>query len=116
MKNKLAYLVALLLATGCSTDETYDNGTEGLVPMRFTGGIEVQTRAHTGMDAQYPAGRSVAFYVYNATTSAQLYGNNPLTTDGSGGFTGGEPMYFPKTDDNVIIYACLLYTSDAADD
>ena len=105
MKNKLAYLVALLLATGCSTDETYDNGTEGLVPMRFTGGIEVQTRAHTGMDAQYPAGRSVAFYVYNATTSAQLYGNNPLTTDGSGGFTGGEPMYFPKTDDNVIIYA-----------
>ena len=114
MKSKLTYMAALLLAAGCSDIETYDDGTTGLVPIRLTSGIEVQTRAHTGLDTQYPAGRGVAFWVDNADASAQLYGNNLLTTDGRGGFTGGAPMYFPRTDDRVDIYA--LHTNGALDE
>ncbi len=94
---------ALLLA-GCSADEPYDGQAEGeLVPIRLTSGIEVQSRAHTGMDEQLPAGRGVAFWVDDVATSTQLYGNNTLTTDGSGGFTG-RTMYFPRNGNRVNVY------------
>lgn len=90
-----------VLFTGCSKDKGSDN-----CKINLTSGIEAatETRAHDGLNTQFPAGRSVAFYVDNAATSAQLYGNNVMTTDGVGGFTGGTDMYFPVSD-NVSIYA-----------
>ncbi len=105
MTKTLKYIAAALLVTGCTADDLTENRPEEvLVPICFSSGLEVQTRAHTGMDAQLPQGQSVAFYVDNATTSVQLYGNNVLTTNSTDGFTGGSPMYFPATD-NVDIYA-----------
>ena len=104
MKKHFLYISALLLLAGCSADEITDNGTDGLVPIRLRSGIEVQTRAHTGLDAQFPAGRGVAFWVDNAANSAPMYGNNVLTSDGNDGFTGGVQMYFPQTG-AVDIYA-----------
>ena len=98
-------MAALLLLAGCAKDNPQEDGTDGQTPIRLTSGIEVQSRAHTGMDAQFPAGRGVAFWVDNASTVAQLYGNNILTSDGSNGFTGGTSMFYPTSGDNVDIYA-----------
>lgn len=106
MKKLLIYMVAALLLGGCSADEPYDGQADsGLTPIRLSSGLEVQSRAHAGMDAELPAGRSVAFWVDNASTSAQIYGNNVLAADGSNGFTGGDAMYFPGGGGNVDIYA-----------
>lgn len=111
MKKQALFAATLLLLAGCSADPMTDDAPDGRVPIRLTGGIEVQTRAHTDMDAQFPAGRNVAFWVDNAATGEQLYGNNVLRSDGSDGFTGGEPMFFPQEEDAVDIYA--LHTNAA---
>ncbi len=99
----LAVAATLLFLAGCGSDK--NSPDESPTPMRIASNIEPSTRVFDGMNTQFPAGRGVAFYVDNAATSAQLYGNNVLTADGAGNFTGGEAMYFPITGDNINIYA-----------
>lgn len=105
MKKQISILAVAAIAmifTGCNKD----NGENDVqTPISFTSGISTLTRAHAGLNTQFPTGRSVAFYVDNAGTSTQLYGNNVLTTNGTGGFTGGTDMFFPQTDDQISIYA-----------
>lgn len=46
---------ALLLLVGFAAEDIPERETNGLVPIRLSSGLEVQSRAHTGMDAQFPA-------------------------------------------------------------
>lgn len=94
---------ALILA-GCSNDE---NGMDnGLVELRLTSGVTVQTRAYPTQSNTISNGEKVSVWVDDAgTTTSPLYKAVELTADGSDGFTGGEPMYFPKTGNNIDIYA-----------
>ena len=108
MKTKVflfAAMTATVMMTSCNNDdEVIDNNAP--VEIRLSSGITAQTRAtFPATDTQIANGRAVAIYVDDATTTGNLYGNNVLTANGSGGFTGGTAMYFPQTGNNVDIYA-----------
>lgn len=95
---------ALILA-GCSNDE---NGMDNdLVELRLTSGVTAQTRANADTQSTTISnGEVVSVWVDDAgTTTSPLYKAVQLTADGSDGFTGGEPMYFPKTGNKIDIYA-----------
>lgn len=99
-------IAALALAfTGCSKDNNNTDTWNGEI--RLSSGVTVQqTRAFTSMNTQLPNGQTVAVYVDKATTPvSQIYGNNVLTADGSGGFAGVTTMYFPEDKSAVDIYA-----------
>ena len=108
MKTKVFLFAALAAATVSMTscnndDEVMDNSP---VEIRLSSGITAQTRAaFPQTDEQIADGRTVSVYVDDAMATTQLYGNNVLTANGAGGFTGGTPMYFPQTGNNVDIYA-----------
>ena len=93
----------VLLLAGCGSDKKSPD--ESRTPVRIASDIEPTSRAFDGMNTQFRAGRAIAFWVDNAATSARLYGNNSLTADGKGGFTGGVPMYFPTTGERIDLYA-----------
>lgn len=95
---------ALILA-GCSNDE---NGMDnGLVELRLTSGVTAQTRAYPTQSNTISNGEVVSVWVDDAetTTTSHLYKAVQLTADGSNNFTGDERMYFPKTGNNIDIYA-----------
>lgn len=94
---------ALILA-GCSNDE---NGMDnGLVELRLTSGVTVQTRAYPTQSNTISNGEKVSVWVDDAgTTTSPLYKAVELTADGNNGFTGDETMYFPETGNNINIYA-----------
>lgn len=98
---------ALILA-GCSNDE---NGMDNdLVELRLTSGVTAQTRANADTQSTTISNSEVvSVWVDDAgtagTTTSPLYKAVQLTADGSDGFTGGEPMYFPKTGNKIDIYA-----------
>jgi hypothetical protein len=95
---------ALLLPAASCID---GDGTDGCrVELRLSSGVAVQTRADfSAADAQIPGGQRIAVYVDDAGDGSPLYGNNVLTADGHGGFSGGTPMYFPDNGHGVNIYA-----------
>jgi hypothetical protein len=98
--------IVLSLATSCISDNGEPDVIDSQVELRLSSDIEVQTRAaFTGADTQIPSGRIVIVFVDDAGDSSPLYDNNELTADGSGGFTNGIPMFFPKNGHNVNIYA-----------
>jgi len=99
-----AALAATVSMTSCNNDdETIDNTP---VEIRLSSGITAQTRAaFSDTDKQIIAGRTVSVYVDDAKPpTTPLYGNNELTANGGGGFTG-TAMYFPQTGNAVDIYA-----------
>lgn len=105
MKNKLIYMAALLLMAGCTADEMPDKGTDSLVPIRFSAGLEVQTRASfpDTDSGHFPAGSEVAVHIRTADRTP-LYPRNVMTAGGDGELTGSAPMYYPRTG-NVDIFA-----------
>lgn len=96
-------VVAIALAS-CNKEERGDTeNPHGEI--RLSSGVTVQPRASFQMDTQIASGQQVTVYVEKATFGPQLYGHNVLTANGSGGFTGGETMYFPSDKSNVDIFA-----------
>lgn len=110
MKNYkyLAIAAAATVLAACSNDENMPgNDPDSPVELRLTSGINVLSRAYTPtQETQIASGQTVSVWVNDATaTTSWLYEANQLTADGSGGFTGGDAMYFPQTGSNVNIYA-----------
>ena len=107
MKSKIFLCVALVTIwlTSCKNDEKVTDDAD-LTEIYLSSGISAQTRASfPATDKQIAAGETVTVYVDDATFLTQLYGNNKLIADGYGGLKGGIPMFFPKTGNNVDIYA-----------
>lgn len=106
---KLFQLFTLLLAatTILASCDNSDNGIDtGRVELRVSTGISPQTRAaFDTADTQIASGENISVYVDDAGSVSQLYGNNILTADGNGTFSGGTAMYFPQTRNAVDIYA-----------
>ena len=101
----IGFLATALALSGCSKEGDIADSNSGS-EIRLTSGVQVQSRAGTAPDTQIANGERVAVYVDEATSpAAQLYGNNVLTADGNGGFSGGTSMYFPASGKNVDIYA-----------
>ena len=81
--------------------------------MRFTSGIDVQTRSSHGLDTQLKDGETVHLWIDDSKSRQQtidqenLYENILLTKEGgaAGTLSGSTPMYFPLTGNNVNIYA-----------
>ena len=97
--------IAGLALSGCSKEGDMADNNPGS-EIRLTSSVQVQSRAGTAPDTQIANGEKVAVYVDEAASSAtQLYGNNVLTADGNGGFSGGTAMYFPASGNKVNIYA-----------
>jgi hypothetical protein len=91
-----------------SCDRAADRPDEATsTELRLSSGVELETEsraAFTSADVQIRGGESVAVWV-DEIGGAQLYGNNILTADGSGGLSGGARMFFPENGQNVDIYA-----------
>lgn len=104
MKKQLILAAAALFFVACSNDESL-NPNDGPVEIRLSSGIEVQTRAMHNLDTQLGDGERVHVWVDDATTNAALYENNVLEKGNGGTLSGGTPMYFPQTGNNVDIYA-----------
>ena len=95
--------IAAFALSGCSKEGDMADNNPGS-EIRLTSSVQVQSRAGTAPDTQIANGEKVAVYVDEAAAT-QLYGNNVLTADGDGGFSGGTAMYFPASGNNVDIYA-----------
>jgi len=103
-------LTAAILFAACNKDDNNggDNpaGNNQQTELRLSSGITMhRAKGFSAADTQIPAGEKIHVWVDQATTGAQMYGNNVLTADGSGGLSGGDQMYFPLTGDDVNIYA-----------
>lgn len=106
MKKHLFFAAALLSLAACNNEE-FTPADDPNTPMeiRMSSGIDVQTRATHNLDTQLGNGEKVHVWVDDAGTNQELYQNNELTADGTGGFTGGTAMFFPQTGNAVDIYA-----------
>lgn len=97
--------IAAFALSGCSKEGDMADNNPGS-EIRLTSSVQVQSRAGTAPDTQITNGEKVAVYVDEAASPAtQLYGNNVLTADGNGRFSGGTAMYFPASGNKVDIYA-----------
>lgn len=101
MKTKafLTLTATALILGACSND----NVVNELTPLALSSNVEVQTKADV-QDSQIRSGEIAYAWVDN-TSNAALYNCNPLTANGSGGFTATTSMFFPQTGGNVNIYA-----------
>lgn len=104
MKNYILLAAAALMLGACGNDENLDNPNSP-VELRLTSGLEVQTRNSHNLDQLLKNGEPVHVWVDDATTDKELHPNNVLTAGDQGALTGGDPMYFPETGNNVDIYA-----------
>ena len=99
----MAAIVLLPAMTSCDSIiiETEDEQTE----LRFTSGIESLSRAaYTATDTLITNGDSIFVYVDSASTARPLYEKIKLTSNGNGGLSGVNLMYWPVTG-NLDIYA-----------
>ena len=106
-----AFCTAMLLPAGCSNDsETNAPDSNGRVPLKVTGSINVQTRAH---DAQWDKDDQIGIYMYAAgtTTIAEDVTNIPYRkTDTGNGFTPvATTIYFPTDGSNVDFHTWYPY-------
>ncbi|WP_294081471.1 fimbrillin family protein [Proteiniphilum sp. UBA5384] len=106
MKTKLLSVLAItaILFASCSSD---DNDLNNEAPeLRISSGVSslLKSAADT-QENTIASGETVNLWVDDATTADALYKANQLTANGSNGFAGGNPMYFPQTGNNVDIYA-----------
>ena len=112
MKQYLFLATALLGLAACNETENL-SGYDGQVELRFTSGINVQTRSSHGLDTQLKDGEPVHLWIDDSKNRQQtidqenLYENILLTKEGGGAGTlsGSTPMYFPLTGNDVNIYA-----------
>ena len=99
----IALTMFLLSCNKINDEEIIDNPK---MELRLSSGVEVQFRAaFPATDTQIPNGENVAVYVDETGGAVQLYEKNILTANGIGGLSGGIPMYFPSSGNNVDIYA-----------
>ena len=106
MKQYLFLATALLGLAACNETENL-SGYDGQVELRFTSGINVQTRS------QLKDGETVHLWIDDSKNRQQtidqenLYENILLTKEGgvAGTLSGSTPMYFPLTGNDVNIYA-----------
>lgn len=106
-----AFCAVLLLPAGCGNDnETGAPNDDGRVPLKVTGGINVQTRAH---DAQWDKDDQIGVYMYaaGATDIAEGATNVPYrkTDEGDGFIPVNTPVYFPIDGGNVDFHAWYPY-------
>ena len=112
MKQYLFLATALLGLAACNETENL-SGYDGQVELRFTSGINVQTRSYHGLDTQHKDGETVHLWIDDSKNRQQtidqenLYENILLTKEGgvAGTLSGSTPMYFPLTGNDVNIYA-----------
>lgn len=112
MKQYLFLATALLGLAACNETESL-SGYDGQVELRFTSGIDVQTRSSHGLDTQLKDGETVHLWIDDSKNRQQtidqenLYENILLTKEGgaAGTLSGSTPMYFPLTGNDVNIYA-----------
>lgn len=112
MKQYLFLATALLGLAACNETENL-SGYDGQVELRFTSGIDVQTRSSHGLDTQLKDGETVHLWIDDSKNRQQtidqenLYENILLTKEGgvAGTLSGSTPMYFPLTGNDVNIYA-----------
>lgn len=112
MKQYLFLATALLGLAACNETESL-SGYDGQVELRFTSGIDVQTRSSHGLDTQLKDGETVHLWIDDSKNRQQtidqenLYENILLTKEGgaAGTLNGSTPMYFPLTGNDVNIYA-----------
>lgn len=112
MKQYLFLATALLGLAACNETENL-SGYDGQVELRFTSGINVQTRSSHGLDTQLKDGETVHLWIDDSKNRQQtidqenLYENILLTKEGgvAGTLSGSTPMYFPLTGNDVNIYA-----------
>ena len=112
MKQYLFLATALLGLAACNETENL-SGYDGQVELRFTSGINVQTRSSHGLDTQLKDGETVHLWIDESKNRQQtidqenLYENILLTKEGgvAGTLSGSTPMYFPLTGNDVNIYA-----------
>ena len=112
MKQYLFLATALLGLAACIETENL-SGYDGQVELRFTSGINVQTRSSHGLDTQLKDGETVHLWIDDSKNRQQtidqenLYENILLTKEGgvAGTLSGSTPMYFPLTGNDVNIYA-----------
>ena len=111
MKQYLFLATALLGLAACNETENL-SGYDGQVELRFTSGINVQTRSSHGLDTQLKDGETVHLWIDDSKNRQQtidqenLYENILLTKEGgvAGTLSGSTPMYFPLTGNDVNIY------------
>lgn len=103
----------MFLLAGCSNDnKTNVPDGDGRVPLKVTGSINVQERAH---DAQWDMDDQIGIYMYAAgtTTIAEGVTNVPYKKADSGdSFTpmpDGTTIYFPMNGSNVDFHAWYPY-------
>ena len=112
MKQYLFLATALLGLAACNETENL-SGYDGQVELRFTSGINVQTRSSHGLDTQLKDGETVHLWIDDSKNRQQtidqenLYENILLTKEVgvAGTLSGSTPMYFPLTGNDVNIYA-----------
>lgn len=118
METKILMMSMALTAMVFTSCNKESNETEDHLngELRLSSGITAQqTRASFDMDKQIASGQTVAVYVDKATAPAtEIYGNNELSANGNGAFTGGTTMFFPADKSNVDIYA--FHTNGVLDD
>lgn len=103
-RSTIIYAMAALALTACSNDENLDN-LNGLVEIRLTSGLEVQTRANYTQSTSLTEDEKVYAWVDDAQTGTSEYAARELTATASNGFTYNTPMYFPQTGNGVDMYA-----------
>ena len=100
MKQYLFLATALLGLAACNETESL-SGYDGQVELRFTSGIDVQTRSSHGLDTQLKDGETVHLWIDDSKNRQQtidqenLYENILLTKEGgaAGTLNGSTPMY-----------------------
>jgi hypothetical protein len=102
----LAVLAAAVTMTSCNNNEELNDNAP--VEIRLSSALSVQTRAaYPETDTQIPSGETVKVYVDEVKdVPEQLYGGFSFIADGDGALgEAGTDMYFPRSGNNVNIYA-----------
>jgi len=111
-----AFAAAVILVSGC-TKNYYDCPEGGGEQNRITLSSEVEFGPNPRLqDKQIVNGQSLSLFVTRAGSVAegdQLYANNRITANGSGGFTYRVPMYYPSDGTKVDFYGIHPYSASA---
>lgn len=99
--------------TSCTNDELEQKPLDGRTPINLTSSVATRSISQNIQDTQIANGVQVGVFAKTDAGAIDNGDNNVLTADGTGGFTGGNTMYFPEEDD-VSIYAYAPYNSNWA--
>lgn len=103
---------AALIATGCADINVPEGGNgAGRVPLRVTGGINVQSRAHS---TEWNEGDQIGIYTFHTGTTDIAEGVENIlyrTEAGDGNFTpANTAAYYPVDGESIDLHAWYPYT------